>query len=77
MFVRHGLALTSIGIGIGLAIAAALTRVLASLLFGVAPVDPLTYVAVPVLLMASTTLASYVPAYRASRVNPVVALRAD
>ena len=77
MFLRHGLVLTGIGIAIGLGAAAGLTRVLASFLFAVKPVDPLTYAAVPLLLGATTLVASYVPAYRASRVNPVVALRAD
>jgi putative ABC transport system permease protein len=77
MFVRHGLVLTSVGIAIGLGAAAGLTRVMTSLLFDVKPLDPLTYVAVGLLLMTATLLASYVPALRASRVNPIVALRTD
>jgi ABC-type antimicrobial peptide transport system permease subunit len=75
MFLRHGLVLTGIGIAIGLGAAAGLTRVLTSLLFDVRPLDPLTYVAVALLLMAATLLASYVPAHRASRVDPALALR--
>jgi predicted permease len=77
MFLRHGLVLTAIGIAIGLVAAAGLTRVMSSLLFDVRPVDPLTYVAVALLLMAATLLASYVPARRISRVDPAVAMRAD
>jgi len=77
MFLRQGLVLTGIGIAIGLGAAAGLTRVMASLLFDVKPVDPLTYAAVALLLMTATLLASYVPARRASRIDPVVALRAD
>src|SRR6186997_1251797 len=53
MFLRHGLVLTCIGIAIGLGAAAGLTRVMASLLFDVSPVDPLTYVAVALLLMTA------------------------
>lgn len=77
MFLTHALVLTGIGVAIGLAAAAGLTRVLASLLFEVRPVDPLTYVAVALLLMTATLLASYLPARRASNLNPVVALRAE
>jgi predicted permease len=77
MFLRHGLVLTCIGIAIGLAAAAALTRVMASLLFEVSPVDPLTYVAVALVLMTATLVASYVPARRISRIDPAVAMRAE
>jgi putative ABC transport system permease protein len=77
MFLRHGLVLTCIGIAIGLGAAAGLTRVMRSLLFDVSPVDPLTYVAVALLLMTATLLASYIPARRISRVDPAVAMRAE
>jgi predicted permease len=77
MFLRHGLVLTSIGTAIGLAAAAGLTQVMTAFLFEVRPVDPLTYIAVAGLLMAATLVASYIPAHRASRLDPVVALRAD
>src|SRR5688572_20467450 len=77
MFLRHGLVLTCIGIAIGLGAAAGVTRVMASLLFEVRPVDPLTYVAVALLLMTATLVATYVPARRISRVDPAVAMRAE
>jgi ABC-type antimicrobial peptide transport system permease subunit len=77
MFLRQGLVLTCIGIGIGLGAAAALTRAMASMLFEVSPVDPLTYIAVVLVLVAATMLASYVPARRISRVDPAVAMRAE
>jgi predicted permease len=77
MFLRHGLILTSIGIAIGLGAAAGVTRVMTSMLFDVNPVDPLTYVAVALLLMTATLLASYIPARRISRVDPAVAMRAE
>jgi ABC-type antimicrobial peptide transport system permease subunit len=77
LFVRDGLRLAAIGIGCGLVAAAALARVMASLLFEVSPIDPLTYAAVCVSLAAAAMLASYVPARRASGVNPVSALRAE
>lgn len=77
MFVRHGLLLSGIGAGCGLALACALTRLMRALLFDVSPADPLTYVTVSIGLMAAVMLASYLPARRATKVNPVDALRAD
>ncbi len=77
MFVRHGLLLAAIGAAIGLAAAAVLTRLMSSLLFGVAALDPLTYAGVAVLLIAAAALASYLPARRATAVDPVEALRAE
>ena len=77
MFLRHALVLTCIGIAIGLGAAAGVARVMTSLLFDVSPVDPLTYVAVALLLMMATLLASYIPARRISRVDPAVAMRAE
>ena len=68
MFLRHGLVLTCIGIAIGLGAAAAVARVMTSLLFDVSPVDPLTYVVVALLLMTATLLASYIP-HAGSRVS--------
>ncbi len=77
MFIRSALLLTGSGIVIGLAAAAGLTRLMKSLLFGVSPLDPFTYVSVLVVLAASAVLASYLPARRAAAVNPVEALRAE
>ena len=77
MFVRYGLGLAGIGIACGLVAAIGLTRLMASLLYEVNPVDPFTYVAVCVTLAAAAVLASYVPALRATLVNPVTALRAE
>jgi predicted permease len=77
MFLRHGLWLTAAGIALGLGAALALTRVMSALLFGVGPMDPLTYAAVSGTLAAMALLATYLPARRASRVDPILALRAD
>jgi ABC-type antimicrobial peptide transport system permease subunit len=77
LFVRHGLTLAGAGTLIGLAAAAGLTRLLKSVLFGISPVDPLTYTAVALLLVAATVLASYLPARRAAAVDPVETLRAE
>ena len=72
---RQGLALTLAGVAIGLAIAAGLTRYLGSLLFGVRPIDPLAFGAMSLLLGSVAFLACYVPARRATRVDPMVALK--
>jgi len=77
LFVRYGLGLAAIGIACGLAAAIALTRLMGSLLFEVSPIDPLTYVGVCLSLTAAAMLASFVPALRATMVNPVTALRAE
>ena len=77
MFVRHGLMLAGIGTVIGLAAALGAMRLLSSLLFQVRPADPLTYAVVTLTLVGATSLASYVPALRATRVDPVEALRAE
>jgi putative ABC transport system permease protein len=77
MFVRHGLTLAGVGVAIGLGAAALLMRLMKSLLFGISPLDPLTYVAVPIVLVAAAALASYLPARRASAVDPVEALKAE
>ena len=76
LFVRHGLVLAGIGVLCGIATAIPLTRLMTALLFEVSPLDPLTYVAVAVLLVASALLATYLPARRAALVEPVEALRA-
>ena len=77
MFMRHAAVLIGAGTAIGLTAAAGLTRVMTSLLFEVRPVDPATYAAVAVLLVCAALLATYVPARRASLLNPTVALRAE
>jgi len=75
MFVRHGLLLTCIGVALGLGAAVGLTRLMSALLFGVSALDPVTYGAVSVVLGTVALLASYLPARRASSVDPVEALR--
>ena len=77
MVVRNGLFLTAIGVALGLAAAAVLTRLMVSLLFEISPVDPLTYLTVSGGLLGAAAAASYLPAHRASTVNPVEALRAE
>jgi len=71
----QGARLAGLGIAIGLLAALALTRLMASLLFGIAPRDPLTFFAVPLLLITVALAACYIPARRAMRVDPMVALR--
>ena len=77
MFVRSALVLTAVGVVIGLGAAAALMQLMKTLLFGISPLDPLTFVAVPLILVAAAAFASYLPARRAAGINPVEALRAE
>ena len=77
MFVRSALLLTAIGVAIGMGAAAALMQLMKSLLFGISPLDPVTYIIVPLVLAASAALASYLPARRAASVDPVVALKTE
>ena len=77
MFVVHGAALAAVGVTIGLAASAGVMRLISSLLFEVRPVDPLTYSLVALMLIGATVLASYVPALRATAVDPIDALRAE
>jgi len=77
MFIAEGARLAAIGILFGTAAALGLMRLMASLLFGVKPIDPLTYAAVALALAAAAVMASYIPAMRATKVDPVDALRAE
>jgi predicted permease len=77
MFVRHALMLAGIGAAIGLASALGLMQLMSSLLFGISPRDPLTYIVVPITLLMVAALASYLPARRAAAVDPANTLRAD
>jgi len=73
--VRQGMLLISIGVAAGVTAALAITRLMKSLLYGIHPADPLTFVAVSLLLSAIAIVACYIPARRAMKVDPMVALR--
>jgi putative ABC transport system permease protein len=77
IFVSRGLLLTGAGLAVGLIAAAALMRLLSTLLFGVQPFDPLTYIAVTAVLGGVATLATWLPARQATRIDPMLALRAE
>jgi predicted permease len=77
LFVRHGLLWGGLGAAVGVVAAAGLSRLMGSMRFAVSPVDPLTYGAVAAGLLGATAVASYVPARRVARVDPVEALRAE
>jgi predicted permease len=75
LVLREGVILTAVGVGVGLSVALALTRILRGLLFEIAPTDPVTFVSTALLLGTIALLACYLPARRAARIDPMVALR--
>ena len=77
LVLRQGMRLVVLGLGLGLLAALGLTRVMRSLLYGVTPTDPATFAGVCLLLVAVALLACWLPARRAARVDPMVALRSE
>jgi len=77
LVLRNGMTLTLIGLGLGLVCALALTRLVAALLFGVTTTDVATFVGVSLTLIVVALIACYIPAKRATRVDPLTALRYD
>jgi len=77
LFVMRSLALVAVGLAVGVGLALATTRVMSGLLFGVAPTDPATFIGAAAILAVVAVLASWIPARRAARVDPVTALRAE
>jgi len=77
LVIRQGMSLTLAGLVIGIVAGTFVTRVLTDMLFGVTPRDPLTFVGVPALLLVVALLACYIPARRATRIDPLIALRSE
>lgn len=77
LVVRQGMRLAGVGVGIGMVVALAATRLLRGLLFGVSPTDPVTFLGIPALLLAVAGFACWLPARRAAKVDPMVALRTE
>ena len=77
LVMQQGMRLALAGIGVGVLASFAATRVLDSLLFGVSSTDPMTFVVTPLLLAGAALVATYIPAHRATRVDPLLALRGE
>jgi ABC-type antimicrobial peptide transport system permease subunit len=77
LIVGRAMRLTAIGLGVGIVLAAGAGQLLRSQIFGVSPLDPLTFISVIVLLAAVAFVAAWLPARRAARVDPIVALQAE
>ena len=77
LVLRQGMTLTLIGVLLGLALAIGTTRLLGRMLYGVSTMEPLSFVTVPAMLVSVALLATFIPARRATRVNPSVALRSE
>lgn len=77
MVVLQGVRLVAAGVGLGLVVAAGVTRLLSGLLYGTEPLDPVTFASVAGVMVGVGLLASYLPARRASRVDPVASMRVD
>ena len=75
LVLKQGAVLALVGVGVGLLTALAFTRVMSSMLYGVRAIDPVTFIVMPLALASVALLASYVPARRATKVDPMVALR--
>jgi putative ABC transport system permease protein len=75
MVLGQGTVLTGIGILIGLGLATAVSRLLGGLLYGIKPIDPFSFVVVPLVLAVAALVASWLPARRATRIDPMMALR--
>jgi predicted permease len=75
MIVGRGAGLAGVGVGVGLLLSGIMAPIISTVLYGVRPIDPEVFLAVPLILMVVVLLASYIPARRAARVNPIVALR--
>ena len=75
MVVSRGAGLAGIGVVVGLLLSGVMAPLISSVLYGIRPLDPEVFLAVPLILMVVALLASYIPARRAARVNPIVALR--